>query len=201
MDQTIRRLRRSVLAWYDARRRDLPWRRDPTLYGIWISEMMLQQTTVAAVVPYWQRFVARFPDVAVLAAATEPEVLEHWSGLGYYRRAQHLHAAARAVVANHGGRLPLSVEGWRALPGVGPYAAGAIASIGLGLPVPAVDANVRRVITRWVAADAVAGEAMPARARGENGRRACRSAASGRLEPGADGTGGHSLPRKVGRLR
>jgi A/G-specific adenine glycosylase len=160
-DAVIHRLHRQILAWYDERRRDLPWRRDPTLYGIWISEMMLQQTTVAAVVPYWQRFVARFPDVAALAAATLPEVLAHWSGLGYYRRAHHLHAAAREVVAAHGGRLPQSVEDWRALPGVGPYAAGAIASIGLDLRVPAVDANVRRVITRWLAANVAGVAALP----------------------------------------
>ncbi len=150
---TLAALRRQVLAWYDARRRDLPWRRAPSLYGIWISEMMLQQTTVAAVVPFWQRFVARFPDVAALAAASESEVLAHWSGLGYYRRARHLHAAAGEIVATAKGRLPQDVAGWRALPGVGPYAAGAIASIGLGLPVPAVDANVRRVLTRWLAPD------------------------------------------------
>jgi A/G-specific adenine glycosylase len=152
----IRRLHREILPWYDQRHRDLPWRREPTLYGTWISEMMLQQTTVATVVPYWERFVARFPDVASLAAASVPEVLAHWSGLGYYRRAHHLHAAAREVVANHGGRLPRSVEAWRTLPGIGPYAAGAIASIGLGLPVPAVDANVRRVVLRWLAPDAAA---------------------------------------------
>lgn len=157
---TIRRLRRAVLAWFDARRRDLPWRRDPTLYGTWISEMMLQQTTVAAVVPYWERFMARFPAVASLAAAPASEVLALWSGLGYYRRAHHLHAAARAVVADHGGELPHTVAGWRALPGVGAYAAGAIASIGLGLPVPAVDANVRRVVTRLIAADPDAAAAL-----------------------------------------
>jgi A/G-specific adenine glycosylase len=153
-DAVVGPLRASVLAWYDERRRDLPWRREPTLYGTWISEMMLQQTTVAAVVPYWRRFVARFPDVATLAAASVEEVLAHWSGLGYYRRAQHLHAAAREVVAHLGGGLPQDLAGWRALPGIGPYAAGAIASIGLGQPVPAVDANVRRVIARWLAPDA-----------------------------------------------
>ncbi len=160
-DACSHRLRRHVLAWYDERRRDLPWRRTPSLFGIWISEMMLQQTTVAAVAPYWQRFVARFPDVASLAAASVADVLTLWSGLGYYRRAHHLHAAAREIMAHHGGRLPDTAAGWRALPGVGPYAAGAIASIGLGLPVPAVDANVRRVIARWLAPDAAAAAAIP----------------------------------------
>lgn len=146
-------LHRALLDWFDAHRRDLPWRRHRSLYGTWISEAMLQQTTVATVVPYWERFLARFPDVATLAAAPEDEVLAAWSGLGYYRRARQLHAAARRVVAG-GGRLPADAAGWRDLPGVGPYAAGAIASLGLGLPEPAVDANVRRVLTRWLGATA-----------------------------------------------
>lgn len=143
------RLQADLLAWFAAHGRDLPWRRHRSLYGTWISEMMLQQTTVATVVPYWERFLRRFPDVATLAAAPEEEVLALWSGLGYYRRARQLHAAARQVAAA-GGKLPTDAEGWRSLPGVGPYAAGAIASLGLGLPEPAVDANVRRVLSRWL---------------------------------------------------
>jgi A/G-specific adenine glycosylase len=111
--------------------------------------MMLQQTTVATVVPYWERFLERFPDVTALAAAPEDEVLALWSGLGYYRRARQLHAAARQVVAERDAVLPTDLEGWRSLPGIGPYAAGAIASLGLGLGEPAVDANVRRVLGRW----------------------------------------------------
>jgi A/G-specific adenine glycosylase len=145
-------VRRDLLAWFAANRRDLPWRRHRSLYGTWISEMMLQQTTIATVVPYWERFLARFPDVETLAAASESEVLSHWSGLGYYRRARQLHAASRLLMAETGGALPADYEGWRRLPGVGPYAAGAIASIGLGLPEPAVDANVRRVLGRWLGA-------------------------------------------------
>ncbi len=145
-------VRRDLLAWFAANRRDLPWRRRRSLYGTWISEMMLQQTTIATVVPYWERFLARFPDLETLAAASESEVLSHWSGLGYYRRARQLHAAARLVMIEMGGVLPADTEGWRRLPGVGPYAAGAIASIGLGLPEPAVDANVRRVLGRWLGA-------------------------------------------------
>ena len=144
-------LHRALLAWFGTNRRDLPWRRRRSLYGTWISEMMLQQTTVATVAPYWERFMARFPDVTALAAAPTEDVLALWSGLGYYRRARQLHAAAVQVVAELGGELPHDIEGWRALPGVGPYAAGAIASIGLGLPEPAVDANVRRVLTRLAA--------------------------------------------------
>jgi A/G-specific adenine glycosylase len=144
-------LHRDLLGWFAAQRRDLPWRRQRSLYGTWISEMMLQQTTVATVVPYWQRFLERFPDVTALAAAPEDEVLALWSGLGYYRRARQLHAAARQVVSERGAVLPTDLEGWRGLPGIGPYAAGAIASLGLGLCEPAVDANVRRVLGRWLA--------------------------------------------------
>ncbi len=145
-------LGRALLAWFDRHARDLPWRRNPDLYRTWISEMMLQQTTVAAVVPFWERFTARFPDVEALAAAEEAEVLVLWSGLGYYRRARMLHAAARQIVSACGGRLPTDRDGWADLPGVGDYAAGAIASIGLGEAVPALDANARRVLVRWAAA-------------------------------------------------
>lgn len=147
---TVRR--RVLLGWYDAQGRDLPWRRQPGLYGTWISEIMLQQTTVAAVLPRWSAFLERFPDVASLAAADQDEVLSLWSGLGYYRRARSLHEAARQVMAA-GGALPHDRKGWRALPGVGDYAAGAIASIGLGQPEVAIDANVRRVLTRWACSD------------------------------------------------
>lgn len=152
----------ALLDWFARHRRDLPWRRRRTLYGTWISEMMLQQTTVATVVPYWERFLARYPDVEALAAARDDEVLALWSGLGYYRRARHLLAAARIVAATPGGRLPGDAAGWRRLPGVGSYAAGAIASIGLGLPEPAVDANVRRVLGRWYADDPAAPAPGPA---------------------------------------
>lgn len=144
---------RDLLDWYDHQGRDLPWRRNSTLYGTWISEIMLQQTTVATVIPRWERFLSRFPTVGALAAADEAQVLAEWSGLGYYRRARMLHQAARQVMLEGGGTLPETLEGWRALPGVGEYTAGAIASIGLALPVPAIDANIRRVLTRWVCPD------------------------------------------------
>jgi A/G-specific adenine glycosylase len=140
--------RRALLAWYDRQGRHLPWRGGTDVYGTWIAEIMLQQTTVEAVRPRWEAFLRRFPDVHALAGADEADVLAAWSGLGYYRRARLLHRAARAVVAA-GGDLPDDHAGWRALPGVGDYAAGAIASIGLGLPEPAIDANVRRVLLRW----------------------------------------------------
>jgi A/G-specific adenine glycosylase len=148
---------RDLLGWFDREGRDLPWRRRRTVYGTWIAEMMLQQTTVKTVIPRWEAFLGRFPDVAALAAADETEVLAAWAGLGYYRRARLLHAAARQVMAT-GGALPTSAAQWRALPGVGVYAAGAIASMGQGEAAVAVDANVRRVISRWTCADpAVAG--------------------------------------------
>ena len=148
-DQRLDERQRRLLVWYDAVARDLPWRRETTLYGTWIAEIMLQQTTVRAVAPRWSTFLERFPDVSTLAAAAESEVLAAWSGLGYYRRARLLHRAARELRDRHGGRLPTSHDQWRALPGVGEYTAGAIGSIGLGLPVAAIDANVRRVLTRW----------------------------------------------------
>jgi A/G-specific adenine glycosylase len=143
-----RPLRRPLLDWYRKNRRDLPWRRTRDPYAIWVSEVMLQQTRVAAALSYYERFLARFPDVRSLAGASEEEVLAAWSGLGYYRRALGLHRGARAVVAEHGGRLPGNAEGLRSLPGVGSYTAGAIASIAWGEAVPAVDGNVRRVLSR-----------------------------------------------------
>jgi A/G-specific adenine glycosylase len=143
-----RGLRPALLAWFDRVRRDLPWRstRDP--YAIWVSEIMLQQTRAAFVAPYWRRFLDRFPDPAALAAAAEDDVLAAWSGLGYYRRARDLHAAARVVADRHGGRVPDDPERLRELPGVGRYTAGAIASIAFGREVAVVDGNVRRVLAR-----------------------------------------------------
>ncbi len=142
---------RSLLRWYDQVRRDLPWRRSPSPYGTLVSEFMLQQTVVATVVPYFERFIARFPDLGSLAAATEDEVLTHWSGLGYYRRARNLHRAARAVVAEHGGELPADEETLLALPGVGSYTAAAIAAIAFGRRTFALDGNAARVAARLFA--------------------------------------------------
>lgn len=143
-----RRVRR-LLAWYRTQRRDLPWRRTRDPYGIWIAETMLQQTRVAAVVPYYERFLAEFPDAASLARAREDRVLALWSGLGYYSRARNLLAAARAMVARHGGKVPDDAEALAALPGVGRYTQGAILSIAFDRPVPVVDGNVVRVLSRW----------------------------------------------------
>ena len=143
-----RTLRRSLLAWYRAGRRDLPWRRTCDPYRIWISEIMLQQTTVGAVVPYYRRFVRAFPTVGALAAARLDDVLAAWSGLGYYRRARHLHQAARVVVERHGGRFPRRLADALALPGIGRYTAGAVLSIAFSERLPVVDGNVARVLSR-----------------------------------------------------
>ena len=143
-----RALRDRLVAWYRGHRRDLPWRRTRDPYAIWVSELMLQQTRVEAVEGYWVRFLRRFPTVEALAAASEEDVLAAWSGLGYYRRARALHAAAKEVVALHGGVFPRTRDGLRALPGVGPYTAGAVLSIAFDEPEPLVDGNVERVFAR-----------------------------------------------------
>lgn len=142
----------ALLAWYDRHRRDLPWRdragQPPDPYRVWLSEIMLQQTTVTTVGPYFDRFVARWPDLRALAAASLDEVLHQWQGLGYYARARNLHACAQAVVARHGGEFPRDVAALRALPGVGDYTAAAIAAIAFDQPHAAVDGNVERVMAR-----------------------------------------------------
>ena len=156
-------LRSDLLTWYDRERRPLPWRERPSAYGIWVSEIMLQQTTVATVMTRWRSFVARFPDQAALAAAPLEDVLAAWSGLGYYRRARALHEAAREVM-RAGGELPRDAAGWRALPGVGPYTAGAVASMACGQRAAAVDTNVSRVLRRLHCRDAAAADALTAAA-------------------------------------
>lgn len=147
----IRRLRAPLLRWYRRHARELPWRRTADPYAIWVSEVMLQQTTVAAVVPYWERFLARFPDVPALARADEDEVLASWSGLGYYRRARALRLGAIAVMERYSGRVPSEPAELIALPGIGRYTAGAIASVAFARQVPIVDGNVRRVLSRLFA--------------------------------------------------
>ncbi len=140
-----------LLAWFTAHARDLPWRTARTPYRIWVAEVMLQQTQVATVTDYYPRFLERFPTIAALAAATQGEVLKLWEGLGYYRRARALHRAAQIIIAEHGGELPANVDALEELPGIGPYTAGAIASLAFDLPAPAVDGNVRRVMARVLA--------------------------------------------------
>jgi A/G-specific adenine glycosylase len=146
-------LHRPLLRWFTRHGRDLPWRRSRDPYHVWVSEIMLQQTQVERVRGFFTRFIGRFPDVAALATADEQEVLRHWEGLGYYRRARQLHAAARVVVDMHGGRLPAAPEALRSLPGIGRYTANAIASIAHDVPAPIIEANSRRVIARLVAHD------------------------------------------------
>lgn len=138
--------RASLLDWFATHRRDLPWRRTTDPYAIWISEIMLQQTRVAAVIPYYERFLERFPTLDALADAEEPVLLAHWAGLGYYHRARNLRKAAQAMQARGG--FPLEFEEIRQLPGIGPYTAAAVASIAFGLPHAAVDGNVLRVLSR-----------------------------------------------------
>jgi A/G-specific adenine glycosylase len=142
------RFARFLLGWYDRHKRDLPWRKNRDPYRVWLSEVMLQQTRVNAVTDHYLRFLRRFPTVQKLAYAREATVLAAWSGLGYYRRARMLHAAAKKVVQDHAGKFPDNLEGWRALPGIGRYTAAAIASIAFEQPVPVVDGNVERVLQR-----------------------------------------------------
>ncbi len=141
-------LRRRLLAWYDANRRDLPWRRTRDPYRIWVAETLLIQTQVETAIPFYDRFLQRFPDVHALAEADLDSVLKLWEGLGYYARARNLHRAARQVVEEHGGRLPADETSLRKLPGIGPYTAAALLSIAFGQPSLAVDGNLRRVISR-----------------------------------------------------
>jgi len=142
------RFRTQLLAWYDRHQRPLPWRRTKSPYQIWVSEIMLQQTRVAAVIEPYREFLRRFPSLRSLAASRESEVLAAWSGLGYYRRARSLRNAARVVVREYRGKLPSRLEQLRALPGIGDYTAAAIASIAFRQPHAVVDGNVRRVLTR-----------------------------------------------------
>ena len=150
----IRKFQRELLAWYDTHARDLPWRQSADPYHIWISEVMLQQTRVAAVLDYYARFLTLFPSVAALARAEEAEVLAAWSGLGYYRRAKLMHKAAKVVVMDHQGAIPRTAEQLRKLPGIGEYTSSAIASIAFGEPVAVVDGNVERVLLRAFPDDA-----------------------------------------------
>jgi A/G-specific adenine glycosylase len=142
---------KKLLRWYRATRRDLPWRASRDPYAIWVSEVMLQQTQVATVIPFFTRFMKRFPTIVSLAAATEQEVLRHWEGLGYYRRARHLHQAAQVVVAQHAGELPAEADSLAKLPGLGRYTVGAILSQAHDARLAIVDANVARILTRLFA--------------------------------------------------
>jgi A/G-specific adenine glycosylase len=155
-----------LLAWYDRHRRTLPWRApagdraDP--YAVWLSEIMLQQTTVKAVGPYFQKFLARWPDVTALGRASLDDVLRMWAGLGYYSRARNLHACAAAVLRDHGGAFPDTEQGLRRLPGIGPYTAAAIAAIAFDRRTMPVDGNIERVVSRLFALEELLPQAKPA---------------------------------------
>ncbi len=179
----------ALVPWYDAHARDLPWRRDPTPYRVWVSEIMLQQTRIEAARGYFTRFISALPTVADLAAAPEEQVLKLWEGLGYYSRARNLHKAAKLVMQRYGGALPADEAALRALPGVGEYTAGAVASIAFGLPVPAVDGNVLRICARLTCCGESIGEAKVKAAFREQLRRQypadrCAAFTSGLMELG-----------------
>ena len=139
-----------LLSWYTENKRELPWREDASPYHVWISEIMLQQTRTTAVIPYYKRFLDELPTVSALASVSDDCLMKLWEGLGYYSRARNLKRAAKILVATHGGQLPDTVQELRALPGIGEYTAGAIASIAFGRPEPAVDGNVLRVVMRYL---------------------------------------------------
>lgn len=147
-DDHIAELQTALLQWFAQNQRSLPWRVNYTPYEVWISEVMLQQTQMERGVSYFKNWMRRFPDIATLAAASEEEVLRQWEGLGYYSRARHILTAARKIMNEHGGVFPSDLAAIRALPGVGPYTAGAVASIAFGEKLPCVDANVERVVAR-----------------------------------------------------
>ncbi|MDX1406218.1 MAG: A/G-specific adenine glycosylase [Woeseiaceae bacterium] len=152
-----------LLAWFAAHgRKDLPWQRDPSPYRVWVSEIMLQQTQVATVIPYFQRFMRSFPNVASLATAELDDVLHHWSGLGYYARARNLHTAAKTIRAEHGGRFPETFEEVIALPGIGRSTAGAILALSCGQRYPILDGNAKRVLARYHAVEGWPGKSSVA---------------------------------------
>jgi A/G-specific adenine glycosylase len=146
--RSLRTFQSRLLAWFRAHRRELPWRSDRDPYRVWVAEIMLQQTRIAAVIPYYDRFLRRFPDVHALARARQPQVLKLWSGLGYYSRARNLHAAAKTIVAQHGGEFPRELEAALSLPGIGRYTAAAVLSIAYDEPLAVLDGNVARVLAR-----------------------------------------------------
>ena len=152
--ETLDEIAEPLLRWFHSEKRALPWREEPTPYRVWVSEIMLQQTRVEAVKPYFERFVAALPDVRALARADENTLMKLWEGLGYYSRARHLQSAARLICSDHGGEIPAHFDDLLALPGIGRYTAGAVASIAFGERRPAVDGNVLRVIMRLLACPA-----------------------------------------------
>ena len=147
--EALKCIPKPLLTWYDGNKRTLPWREDASPYRVWVSEIMLQQTRVEAVKPYYERFMKTLPDIAALAAAQEDTLLKLWEGLGYYNRVRNLQKAARVVMECHAGEMPANYDALLTLPGIGNYTAGAIASIAFGIPKPAVDGNVLRVLSEF----------------------------------------------------
>ncbi len=184
----------ALLDWFYANRRILPFREDPTPYHVWLSEIMLQQTRVSAALPYYERFLAALPDIPALAGCEEEKLHKLWEGLGYYSRVRNLQKAAKIVCAQYGGQLPADYNALLALPGIGEYTAGAIASISFGLPVPAVDGNVLRVFARLYNDPRLVTD--PAGEAGVHGTGHGAPAArkSRRLQSGPDGAGRAGLP-------
>ncbi len=181
-----------LLAWYARQGRKLPWRGSPDPYVVWVSEIMLQQTRVETVIPYFERWMKRFPGIPELAAASEQDVLSVWEGLGYYSRARNLYKTARIVMEQYGGELPRDLAALRRLPGIGRYSVGAIASMAFGQDLPTLDGNLRRVFARVFdvadPADSPAGEEILWKLAEQNlPKRPCRG-----LQPGLDGPGGHA---------
>src|SRR5580700_4557971 len=146
--RSLRTFQSRLLAWFRAHRRELPWRASRDPYRVWVAEIMLQQTRIAAVIPYYDRFLCHFPDVHALARAHQPEVLKFWSGLGYYSRARNLHSAAKTIVAKHNGEFPRDFDAALSLPGIGHYTAAAVLSIAYDEPFAVLDGNVARVLAR-----------------------------------------------------
>jgi A/G-specific adenine glycosylase len=176
MNEQLRTFTDRLFRWYEQHRRDLPWRRNPTPYRVWISEVMLQQTTVGAVRDRFEQWVDLFPDLHGIARATEQDVLAAWEGLGYYQRARRLHAAARRMEDQHGGRVPRKKKALLDLPGIGPYIASAVRSLAFGEDEVAIDANLRRVFMRLLA--------LPGRPQDPQARREVRDAAERALRKG-----------------
>ncbi len=183
----LKKFQTSLLAWFRRHRRELPWRASRDPYRIWIAEVMLQQTRIAAVIPYYERFLARFPDFQALASAPQPDVLKLWSGLGYYSRARNLHAAAKAVVAQHAGEFPRELDAALALPGIGVYTAAAVLSIAYDVPLAVLDGNVARVLARVSALRGELRESKNWSALSDISRRVSRHRCARRLESGAHG--------------
>ena len=183
----------ALLDWFYKNQRSLPFRTDPSPYHVWLSEIMLQQTRVSAALPYYQRFLAALPDIPALAACGEEKLHKLWEGLGYYSRVRNLQKAARIVCEQYGGQLPADYDALRALPGIGDYTAGAIASISFGIPVPAVDGNVLRVFSRLYNDPGIITEPAVKKAFTARVMEHQPPDAAGRLQSGPHGAGGAGL--------